>query len=240
MDFATPSSRFKRDAIQQPAPMNFYTPPKNPSYSNSGVNNVGADPSTGVIPADTTPKYVAPAPAATRPGSTPPPGMESYAMPVLNGLQNSSTPATTDTTSNIVSVAGNTLAGAATGALTGAAIGAAGGPIGAAGGAIIGGGVALITSGLNAWLGNRQAKAEQDKAAALNAEALRLKQQEIARDEKWRVQNRLDSLEAAHYQRMQYASEQNRKNMDATAQKLQGMLATNQSLKDHWQKYGFN
>lgn len=237
MDYATPSSRFKRDAVQQPAAMNFYAPPANPQYSNSGVSNSGAS-QDGVIPEQ--PKYVAPAPAATRPGSVPVPGKESYAMPVLNGLQNSQTPATTDTFSNVASVAGNTLAGAASGALTGAAIGAAGGPIGAGMGAAIGGGVALISSGLNAWLGNRQAKAEQDKAAALNAEALRLRQQEIARDEKWRVQNRLDTLEQAHYQRMQYAAQQNRQNMDATAQKLQGMLSTNQSLKDHWQKYGFN
>lgn len=235
MDFATPSSRFKRDTVSNTALPDFYIPnaPKLGTLQ-------AASPDASLPFANSQPQYVAPAPAATRPGSTPAPGAESFALPIMNGMQNSSTPATTDTMSNIVSVGGNTLAGAASGALTGAAIGAAGGPIGALGGAAIGGGVALITSGLNAWLGNRQAKAEQDRQASLTAEANRIRQEEIARDEKWRVQNRLDTLEQAHYQRMQYQANINRQNMEATAQRLQGMLSTNQSLKDHWAKYGFN
>jgi phage tail tape-measure protein len=158
----------------------------------------------------------------------------------MAGMQNSATPATTDVASNIASVGANTLSGAAAGALSGAAIGAAGGPIGAVGGAVIGGGVALISSGLNAWLGNRQASAERDRQNALNAEANRIRQQEIARDEKWRVQHRLDTIEEAQYQRKKYQEEVNRKRMTETAQKLQGALATNNSLKAQWAQYGFN
>lgn len=239
MDYATPSSRFARNQQQDPAPpMNFYAPPRTPDYSNSGVMNSGAD-SSGTLP-PSQPKYYRPAPDATRPGATPPPGAESYGVPILQGLQDSGVPATTDLGSNVASVAGNTLAGAATGALSGAAIGAAGGPIGAVGGAVIGGGVALITSGLNAWLGNKQARAERDRQNAVNAAAIKLRQQEIARDEKWRVQNRLDTLEQARYQRRIAAQADAQKAMNDTANKLQGMLSTNQSLKDHWAKFGFN
>lgn len=234
MDYAIPSSRFARGVQKPEPPMNFYAPPANPSASNSATG-----PAVDQAPADAL-QYVKPAPAATRPGATPAPGAESYAAPVFNGLQNSATPATTDTAANVVSVGANTLAGAASGALTGAAIGAAGGPIGAGTGALIGGGVALISSGLNAWLGNRQAKAEQDKSAALIAQSNQIRQQEIARDEKWRVQNRLDTIEEAHYQRMKYQETLNRQRMNDTAQKLQGALATNNSLKAQWQKYGFN
>lgn len=232
-DYAAPSSRFSRKDKQE-EPLNFYAPPKSPGVSNSGMSNAGAD-SQGTIP-----QYVKPAPAATRPGSAPPPGVESYAAPLMAGMQNSATPATTDVASNIASVGANTLSGAAAGALSGAAIGAAGGPIGAVGGAVIGGGVALISSGLNAWLGNRQASAERDRQNALNAEANRIRQQEIARDEKWRAQHRLDTIEEAQYQRKKYQEEVNRKRMTETAQKLQGALATNNSLKAQWAQYGFN
>lgn len=236
-DYAIPSSRFSRGPLKQDPPMNFYAPPANPATSQSGAPT---GPAMDDNPYNPGPQYVKPAPAAMRPGATPLPGAESYAAPIFNGLQNTSTPATTDTTANIVSVGANTLAGAASGAMTGAAIGAAGGPIGAAGGAVIGGAVALVGSGLNAWIGSRQAKAEQDKQAALAAEANKLRQQEIARDEKWRVQNRLDTLEEAHYQRMKYQETLNRQRMNETAQKLQGALATNNSLKKQWQQYGFN
>jgi hypothetical protein len=231
-DYAMPSSRFKRNEKQDPLDLeNPYAVP---------TRRAGAAPGVTDLREPSAPVYVKPAPAATRPGSTPPPGVEAYAQPVFNGLQNSQTPATTDVASNIASVGGNTLAGAASGAMTGAAIGAAGGPIGAVGGAIIGGGVALVSSGLNAWLGNRQAKSEQDRQAALTAEANKIRQQEIARDEKWRIQNRLDTIEEAHYQRKKYQETLNRQRMTETAQKLQGALATNNSLKAQWQQYGFN
>lgn len=238
-NYATPSDRFQRQAINQPPPMNFFAPPNTSDYSNSGVDNTTAD-DTGTLPQDNTPKYYKPAPAESRPGAVAPPGYESLAQPVLNGLQNSSTPATTDTPTQVASVAGNTLAGAASGALTGAAIGAAGGPIGAGTGALIGGGVALLSSGLNAWIGNRQAKAEADRQAAVIADANRIRQQEIARDEKWRVQNRLDSLDAAKEDRRRYNQAQARQNMIDTATRLQAALANNASLRDHWAKYGFN
>lgn len=237
-DFYTPSSRFERKQVNAPQePMNFYTPPKNPQFSNSGVSNAGADPA-GTLQAQ--PQYYKPAPDATRPGAVPVPGKESYAMPILNGLQNSQTPATTDLATSLVSVGGNTLAGAASGALTGAAIGAAGGPIGAAGGAAIGAGVALVSSGLNAWLGNKQARAARDQQEALKAEANKIRQEEIARDEKWRVQNRFDSLEAAKEDRRRFNANLARQNMQDTAVRLQGALANNASLREHWAKYGFN
>lgn len=236
-DYAIPSSRFERKQVSAPQePMNFYTPPK-PQFANSGVSNIGAD-AAGTIPAQ--PQYYKPAPDATRPGAVQVPGKESYAMPVLNGLQNSQVPATTDLTTNIVSVGGNTLAGAASGALTGAAIGAAGGPIGAAGGAAIGAGVALVSSGLNAWMANKQARAARDQQNALKSEANKIRQEEIARDEKWRVQNRLDSLEAAKEDRRRYNANLARQNMQDTAIRLQGALANNASLRDHWAEYGFN
>lgn len=239
MSYAAPSKRFARGtpAAEPAQPMNFYAPPKNPEFSNSGVSNAGAD-AQGTLPAQN--QFVAPAPDKKRPGSTPAPGAESYAMPILSGLDNSGTPATTDLASNIVSVGGNTLAGAASGALTGAAIGAAGGPIGAAGGAAIGAGVALVSSGLNAWLGHRQAKAEADRQAALAADAARIRQEEIARDEKWRVQNRLDSLEAAREERKRYNAQQARQRMIDVSTKLQGAMATNASLKQQWAQFGFN
>lgn len=235
MDFATPSSRFRRDNPTSTQLPDFYRPQA------PQLGSIQPADSGSTLPfSNSQPQYVKPAPADTRPGSTPAPGAESYALPIMQGMQNSSTPATTDTASNIISVAGNTLAGGASGALTGATIRAAGGLIGAAGGALIGGGVALVTSGLNAWLGNRQAKSEQDRQAAILADANRIKQQEIARDEKWRVQNRLDTLEQARYQRRIDAQNQARKSMEDTANRLQGALSTNASLRDHWAKFGFN
>lgn len=236
-DYAIPSSRFGRKQDNQPEKLNFYVPPKSPQFSNSGVSNDGADAEGTIQPQ---PQYFAPAPAAARPGAIPVPGKESYAMPILNGLQNSQTPATTDFATQAASVGANTLAGAASGALTGAAIGAAGGPIGAAGGAAIGAGVALVSSGLNAWLGHKQATAARDQQEALKAEANKIRQEEIARDEKWRVQNRLDSLETAHEERRRYNQTQARQNMQDTAVRLQAALANNASLRDHWAKYGFN
>lgn len=240
MDFATPSSRFKRDAIQQPAPMNFYAPPKGVQYSNSGVINDGAD-AQGTLPAAVPQqKYFRPEPDATRPGAVPTPGVESYALPVIQGLQNSQVPATTDFGTQAVAVGANTLAGAASGALTGASIGAAGGPIGAAGGAAIGAGVALVSSGLNAWMDNKQARAARDQQEALKADSNRIRQEEIARDEKWRIQNHMDSLAAAKEDRRRFNANLARQNMQDTAVRLQGAIANNASLREHWAKYGFN
>jgi hypothetical protein len=240
MNFATPSSRFKRDAIQQPAPMNFYAPPKGVEYSNSGVMNDSAD-AQGVIPTPAPQQqYFKPAPAATRPGAVPTPGAESYALPVMQGLQNSQVPATTDLGTQAVAIGANTLAGAAGGALTGASIGAAGGPIGAAGGAAIGAGVALVSSGLNAWMNNKQARAERDRLSALKADAERIRNEDLARNQKWMVQNRLDSLAAAAEDRRRFNANQARQDMQNTAVRLQAALANNASLRDHWAKYGFN
>ena len=237
MDYAAPSSRFQRGPLEQPAPMNFYAPPKNPQYANSGVSNAGTD-QRGVLSEQ--PMYYRPAPAAQRPGSVPAPGAESYSTPILNGLNNSQVPATTDFGTQAVAVGANTLKGAAEGALSGAAIGAAGGPIGAGAGAAIGAGVALVSSGLNAWMNNKQARAERDRMSAMKAEANRIRQEEVARDEKWRVINHLTSLEAAAEDRRRYNQNLARQNMIDTATKLQAALANNQSLRDHWAKYGFN
>jgi hypothetical protein len=220
--------------------MNFYAPPKGVQYSNSGVINDGAE-AQGTLPAAAPQqKYFKPEPDATRPGAVPTPGAESFALPVMNGLQNSQVPATTDTGTQIAAVAGDTLAGAASGALSGAAIGAAGGPIGAGAGAAIGAGVALVSSGLNAWLSNKQARSERDRQTALKSDANRIRQEDISRNEKWMVQNHLDSLAAAAEDRRRFNANQARQDMQNTAVRLQAALANNASLRDHWAKYGFN
>jgi phage tail tape-measure protein len=164
---------------------------------------------------------------------------ESLASVGLDGLQNSSVPATTDVVGNVASVAGNALAGAGAGALSGAAIGAAGGPIGALGGAAIGGGISLITSGLNAWLGNRQARAERDKANALAAENRKIAAQDRADLERWRQTYHLDTIAAAKEDRRRHNMESARNQMAKTAENMQTILATSQNAKAAWAKFGF-
>ncbi len=234
--YAIPSSRFNRDAIPKPAPMNFYAPPANVATSQSGMPAQAA-------PVDDNPynpgqQYYRPAPAATRPGATDPNVGKSnaYLGAVQAGLQNNNTIASTDTESQIMSVAGNTLSGAAQGAAAGAVLG----PQGAVVGGIVGGGIALVTSGLNAWTGNKQARAERDRQEALKAEANKIRQEEIARDEKWKTINHLESREAAAEDRKRYNQNLARQNMADTATRLQAALANNASLRDHWAKYGFN
>lgn len=233
MDYAIPSSRFERKQVNAPKePMNFYAPPKNTEFSNSGASNAGVSPDAA------TPIYAKPAPAAARPGAVDPSVGKnlSYISAAQAGLQNSQTPATTDTSTQVMSVLGNTAAGALSGAAAGAAIGG----VGAVPGAIIGGGIALVSSGLNAWSANKQARAERDKQAALTAEANRIRQEEVARNEKWMKINHLASIEAAAEDRRRYNQNVARQNMIDTSQKLQAALANNASLRDHWAKYGFN
>jgi hypothetical protein len=241
-DYAIPSSRFQRaPAINQPAPMNFYAPPANMATSQSGAP-VQSSPMPMVddnpYSLSNAPKYYRPAPEAARPGAINPNvgKIQAGLSAVQAGLQNSQTPATTDTETQIASVAGNTLSGAAQGAAAGAMFG----PQGAVVGGVIGGGVALVTSGLNAWLGNKQARSERDRQAALLADANRIRQEEIARNEKWMRINNLQSIEAAAEDRRRYNQNQARQSMTDTATKLQAALANNSALREHWARYGFN
>lgn len=234
--YAVPSSRFNRDAIPKPAPMNFYAPPANMASSQSGAPVQAA-------PVDDNPynpgtQYYRPAPAAKRPGAVDPNAgnTQAYISAVQGGLQNSSTIASTDTESNIASVLGNTLSGAAQGAAAGSVLG----PGGAVTGGLIGGAVSLVTSGLNAWTGAKQARSERDRQEALKAEANKIRQEEIARNEKWKILNRLDTQEAAAEQRKIFNQNLARQNMADTATRLQAALANNASLREHWAKYGFN
>ncbi len=240
MTIAVPSSRFARSAPGVAAPPvpapNMFAAPTRPDTSSS-------EPAQGIATAQSgTPiPYAKPAASATRPGAVAAPGWESVATPIQAGFNaGSGVPATTDPYANVASVATSTISGAATGALSGAAIGAAGGPIGAVGGAVIGGAVALISSGLNAWLGNRQAASERDRQNAIAADARRIQAEGIARDEKWKVQNRLDSLDAAKVARQQFAAQAAASNMARVGANLKAKIADNAALKAQWANYGFS
>lgn len=243
MILAPPSARFSRGQqnAQTPLePMNFFAPPKNLLASNS------SDPPTNVSQYYA-PAYQKPAPEETRPGSMTKTAQqlaaEASAKRNLSGLSaagagfaNSQVVATTDTTAQAVNIGGNVISGAISGAVAGAPAGG----IGAVPGAVIGGGLALVTSGLNAWLGARQARAERDRQAKLKAEAERIRREDIARDEKWAKQNRFDNLETAKEERRRFEIGRARQRMLDTANMMNNALATNASLRDHWQKYGFN
>ncbi len=231
--YVAPSKRFSR-AADKPAP-DYFAPPKPLSIADQNAIDLGASQPTGNQISYAQPKY-----ADRRPGSVAPPdGTAAIAKLVGDGLQVSQSPVTTDTFANIASVGVNALSGAATGALTGASIGAMGGPIGAAGGAAIGGGVALITSGLNAWLGNRQARAERDRVNALNADARRIRAEQEAYDRKWQQENRSISLEQAGYERRKYQEQVNREQFEKTGERLKSILASSDSAKKSWAQYGF-
>lgn len=123
------------------------------------------------------------------------------------------------------------LSAGAAGAIAGASIG----PVGAA----VGGGVGLVLGGLNAYLGMKSARKAKDKEAALTADAIRMNKEEIARDEKWRVQNHLDSMEQARYDRKKYAMQQAYQASQNQGKNMMALINANAGLKDRFAKLGY-
>ena len=236
MAYPTPSSRFSRTTGQdRNKTPNMFAPPKPRSIVDENAINLNEDAKSYAQVA-----YAKPKPAEERPGSKPPPGkVESYATVAREGFEHSAVPATTDAFANAASIGSNVAQGALSGALAGATIGAAGGPITAGIGAGLGAGVALVTSGLNAWVGNRQARAERDRINALNADARRLNAEQIARDQEWKIQNRMDDLEEAGYQRRKYAEQKAREQYEKTGERMKAILASNTAAKAQWAQFGF-
>lgn len=133
--------------------------------------------------------------------------------------------------------AGEAAVGALGAGVQGALMGAS---VGGVPGAVAGGVTGLVLGGLNAFMGMKSAQRANDKAEALRADAIRMQKEEIARDEKWRVQNRLDSLEEARYQRRKFAMQSAYEASQAQGQKMMAMIANNQQLKEKYAKMGFN
>ena len=120
--------------------------------------------------------------------------------PILSGIGAAEGIVPTTEASDAITQA---LISGATGAASGALTGAAGGPIGAVGGAIIGGVTGLVAGGVKAYFGLKAARKQERAQKRLVAKAEKQRRQDIARDEKWRNVNRLDSLQAAKFNRNQ-------------------------------------
>jgi hypothetical protein len=101
------------------------------------------------------------------------------------------------------------------------------------------GGIALVATGLNAWLGNRQARSERDRQNALAAAAARKDALDKADLERWKNITRSDTLEAARYERQKYAAENSRQQMEAVKSKMKNILATSANAKAQWAAMGF-
>jgi hypothetical protein len=129
---------------------------------------------------------------------------------------------------------------AAVGVLGSTAQGAAmGASVGGVPGAVIGGGVGLVMGGLNAYMGVKSARKARDREEALRNDAVRMEKEEIARDEKWRVQNRLDTLEEARYQRKKYSMQKAYEAAQAQGKNLMALINANADLKQKYAKFGF-
>lgn len=114
-----------------------------------------------------------------------------------------------------------------------------GGSVGGAPGAAVGAGVGFVMGGLNAFMGVRAARKERDRQEALRNDAIRMEKEEIARDEKWRIQYRLDSLEKARYQRKKFSMQQAYQAAQAQGKNLMALIASNADLKQKYAKFGF-
>lgn len=181
------------------------------------INPFAAQPSTGLdsmrlnAPAVSRPTDLAPPPTlnlatreqTSRAQSAPVMGI---AAPLAAGLNaGAQVQPTTDAGSAVLQTATAGLGGAASGALAGAAIGAAGGPIGALGGAAIGGLTSLVSSGIQSFLGlkdARAAKRAQDKQAAY-VKSWNENERKYNREQD--AQHRSDGMEQTRYNRRQNA-----------------------------------
>lgn len=155
-----------------------------------------------------------------------------YLMPFQAGLgAGSQVSATPDASDAALQVGGATMAGAASGALTGAAIGAAGGPIGAIGGAAIGGLTALVSGGLQAYLGVKASREANRKNERIQA-AIQARQD--ARD----AQMRADTQEQTRYNRKIAALQSQWNAMQTANGYLNDLITKDQSIKQHLQLTG--
>lgn len=128
----------------------------------------------------------------------------------------------------VVGIAGATASGAAMGA-------SVAGPYGA----VVGAGVGLVMGSLNAYMGVQSARKARNKEEALKNDYNRKAKEEIARDEKWRVQNRLDTLEEARYQRKKFAMQQAYEATQVQGKNMMALISNNAALKEKYAKYGF-
>ncbi len=129
-----------------------------------------------------------------------------YAAPVAAGLSaGGQVQPTTDSGSAVLQTAQSTLGGAASGALAGAAIGAAGGPIGAVGGAVAGGLTALVSGGIQAFTGLKEARANKRAEEKQAAYIKKWNEDERAYNRKQDELNRSGTNEQLRYNRRQNA-----------------------------------
>ncbi len=164
----------------------------------------------------------------TTPGKQPQTPFQTGAQAGFYGLQAAGgvTP-----TPNAGEAAVSVIGSAAQGALSGAAFGAPG--------ALIGGSVGLVLGGLNAYMGQKSARRAANREETLRQEAIRMQKEEIARDEKWRVQNRLDTIEQARYDRKKYSMQKAYEASQAQGKNMMAMIAANSTLKDRFAKMGY-
>lgn len=209
--------------VQKKERASMFAPPLNLSESNSG----GA--------AQPVAKAQAPvgfAKDATSPYSLDPAKMTGGQRTAMAGLYGAQAASQVPATESGVGAA----AGAVGAAAQGAAMGfMAGGPMGAA----VGGGVGLLMGGLNAFIGNQQARKERDRINSMNREASRLQKEAIARDEKWRQTYRLDSLEDARYQRRKYEAQAAYERSQNTGKSMLAKIQANSAIKDKYAKMGW-
>lgn len=202
------------------------------------INPFAANPASGggldSMRMSTDPTARAPAPAPTLNLATKEQTSRAQSAPILGiaapisaGLNaGAQVQPTANAESAILQTATSALGGAASGALSGAAIGAAGGPIGAAGGAAIGGLVSLVSGGVQAYLGLKDARAKNRANERQAAYIKKWNEDERKYNRGQDAQRRGDNQEQARYNRRQSALASQWKAMQST------MDILNQGIRD--------
>ena len=204
-------------AKKAPAPVNMFAPPADT------VNSTSANVQQAAVPfvQDSTTPFQA-NPAQMTDG-------QRKATAGAYGVQAGASVRPTESAGGAVA---QTLGAAATGAVQG---GMVGGPMGAA----IGGGVGLVLGGLNAYIGNQQARAERDRINAANRESARLEAERTAKDEAWRQKYFLQTIEQARYERRKHAATEAWERSRTQGQTMQAAISNNANLKERYAKLGY-